>query len=544
VRARSVASESGFASSSDRESSPDRRSKMALKNGKDYRTERYVQHYTLRIIYLMLSVICTEPWDTKGFDYPTSTSTISSHLSHPHQRTPNIFPLSRQRNVGILVAIPVILIIAVITFMPRSTDITDDFNRAQPFSRKHYENGSTSSTGEARYGIVIDAGSTGSRVHIFKFLTNSQDLLELQFDKFDQLKPGLSAYAQDPRKAAESLQPLLDLAIKTVPASQHSKTPIMVGATAGLRLLPDGKADSILAEVRTWLSQFQFKFTDADIKILSGVDEGAFAWLTLNYLLGHLGQKESNTVAAIDLGGGSVQEAYAMAADEVTTAPDAQYLTQLRGGGRQYHVYVYSYLGYGLMAARAGVLDEQIPEGGHPCVPAGYEGSYTYGDKTYDMVGGNTPASADSCGDVVLASLKHQLECGAPQLQCTFNGAWGGSKVPQVFYISSYFWDRASDAGLVEEDAIQAHIKPADFTALADRICSAPSIEAMGSLFPRVHQDLRPYFCLDISYIHTLLIKGFKIPEEATVTLVKRVEYNGEHIEAAWPLGAAINMLN
>ena len=33
------------------------------------------------------------------------------------------------------------------------------------------------------------------------------------------------------------------------------------------------------------------------MKILSGVDEGAFAWLTLNYLLGRLGGSEQDTGA-------------------------------------------------------------------------------------------------------------------------------------------------------------------------------------------------------------------------------------------------------
>ncbi len=49
----------------------------------------------------------------------------------------------------------------------------------------------------------------------------------------------------------------------------------------------------------------------------AGAHEGAFAWLTLNYLLGKLGRDAAATVAAIDLGGGSVQEAFALTDEQV-----------------------------------------------------------------------------------------------------------------------------------------------------------------------------------------------------------------------------------
>jgi hypothetical protein len=67
-----------------------------------------------------------------------------------------------------------------------------------------------------RYAIVFDAGSTGSRVHVFKFnLVNGA--LHLESDTFEQLKPGLSSFADEPDKAAASLLPLLEIATNTVP---------------------------------------------------------------------------------------------------------------------------------------------------------------------------------------------------------------------------------------------------------------------------------------------------------------------------------------
>ena len=104
-----------------------------------------------------------------------------------------------------------------------------------------------------------------------------------------QLKPGLSSYANAPKDAAKSLRPLMDRALKTVPKAMQSTTPIMIGATAGLRLLPDGKADIILDEVRKFLRNYPFVVDGDAVSILSGQSEGAFAWLTLNYLLGNLG---------------------------------------------------------------------------------------------------------------------------------------------------------------------------------------------------------------------------------------------------------------
>ena len=72
------------------------------------------------------------------------------------------------------------------------------------------------------------------------------------------------------------------------------------------------------------------------------------------------------------------------------------------------------------------------------------------------------------------------------QEQCAFNGAWGGSVKPTAFYVSSYFWDRATDAGIIgDKAAITWTLKPNDFSAAAKTAC-ASSVVGLASSFPDV----------------------------------------------------------
>eukprot|EP00158_Paraphelidium_tribonemae_P002850 Partr_v1_DN25725_c0_g1_i1_m74895 putative Ectonucleoside triphosphate diphosphohydrolase len=174
------------------------------------------------------------------------------------------------------------------------------------------------STSSFSYAIILDAGSTGSRIHIYKFSrptapsndTSNGGGLFLESDLFDYIKPGLSHYAQQNAEdsddytsaAAHSLDKLMDLALEAVPRHLHSSTPIMLAATAGLRLLPGHQAEDIMRAVYEHLSRaYPFKLLDGQnsVYIMDGTDEAIYAWMTVNYLLSRFGQSHKNITAGV-----------------------------------------------------------------------------------------------------------------------------------------------------------------------------------------------------------------------------------------------------
>jgi guanosine-diphosphatase len=212
---------------------------------------------------------------------------------------------------------------------------------------------------------MIDAGSTGSRIHIYKF-NHCGAIPAYEYEVFKMTQPGLSAYTGRPQEAAESLDVLLEEAVSVVPPSLWACTPIAVKATAGLRLLGPEKSGEILDAIRLRLhAKYPFSLGDSDgerVTIMDGKDEGVYAWMTANYLLGTIpgDARESDSplssYAVLDLGGASTQIVF----EPAFSKPDSSLLEgehkyDLRFGGNKHVLYQHSYLGYGLMHARLSV---------------------------------------------------------------------------------------------------------------------------------------------------------------------------------------------
>ncbi|CAN6811614.1 unnamed protein product [Brassica oleracea] len=455
--------------------------------------------------------------------------------------------IQRHRGILLLISVAILLIGLVLLLMPgRSTSdaVVEEYT---VLNRK----GGPNSRLPKNYAVIFDAGSSGSRVHVYCFDRNL-DLLPLgnELELFVQLKPGLSAYPTDPRQAANSLVSLLDKAEASVPRELRPKTPVRVGATAGLRTLGHEASENILqAVVKELLRDRSMLKTEANaVTVLDGTQEGAYQWVTINYLLRNLGKPYSDTVGVVDLGGGSVQMAYAISEEDAATAPkplegEDSYVREMYLKGRKYFLYVHSYLHYGLLAARAEIL-KVSEDSNNPCIVAGYDGTYKYGGDGFKAAAVQSGASLNECRRLTVNALKvNDTLC--THMKCTFGGVWNGGRGggQKNMFVASFFFDRATEAGFVDPKQPVATVRPIDFEKAAKKACSMKMDEGK-SKFPRVEEDNFPYLCMDLVYQYTLLVDGFGLEPSQTITLVKKVKYGEHAVEAAWPLGSAIEAVS
>ena len=100
-----------------------------------------------------------------------------------------------------------------------------------------------------------------------------------------------------------------------------------------------------------------FKLLEKDgVTIMDGKDEGVYAWITANYLLGTIKAdtpKDTPTYAVLGLGGASTQIVFEPMFSSLDTALEpGENKCDLKFGGRAQVLYQHLYFGYGLMRAR------------------------------------------------------------------------------------------------------------------------------------------------------------------------------------------------
>lgn len=196
-----------------------------------------------------------------------------------------------------------------------------------------------------QYAVVIDAGSSGSRVYVYSF-EPSDSLEKTAIKQVASLKvePGISAYAgvKKMKPVKQYLQPLISFAKEKIPADAHKKTPLFWYSTAGMRLLSPVKQRRTYKRIEKIIKQ-QSDFKIAAIQTISGSMEGVLMWLSANYQNQSLSSKQP--VGIIDMGGGSTQIVFA------TKSP--QHTVKVHFPAKTFELFSHSFLGMGRNALRS-----------------------------------------------------------------------------------------------------------------------------------------------------------------------------------------------
>ncbi|NXD57672.1 ENTP4 diphosphohydrolase, partial [Corvus moneduloides] len=246
------------------------------------------------------------------------------------------------------------------------------------------------------YGIVVDCGSSGSRIFVYcwpRHNGNPHELLDIQQMRDSnrrpvvmKIKPGISEFAGSPDKVSDYISPLLSFAAEHVPRSKHKETPLYILCTAGMRILPESQQKAILEDLLTDIPvHFDFLFSDSHAEVISGKQEGVYAWIGINFVLGRFEHTDDEdeamvevqipgserrdpifrkrTVGILDMGGVSTQIAYEVPQSVSVASPQQEEVAKnllaefnLGCDAHQtehvYRVYVATFLGFGGNAAR------------------------------------------------------------------------------------------------------------------------------------------------------------------------------------------------
>ena len=401
------------------------------------------------------------------------------------------------------------------------------------------------------FAVMLDAGSSGTRCHVYRWPAAADcpsrlaDQLVAELGEGEQITPGLSAFAGNASGVADYLRPLVDFAAATVPEAELGRTPLYLQATAGLRLLPEQQQQELLEAVREAFAASPFLSRADYAEVVSGAEEGANEWTTVNYLRGALGSPPHAAGAApsgvLGMGGASTQIAFvpyegtelkagAFAVDFVGLPPIV--------------LYVHSFLGLGLTEAQLGqqryLATQPDPPAEEqrrvtdPCLLRGYSVARPVGPEGEEV-------QLDGGGDwrSCKASLRRSIvntEAPCPLTPCSFDGVYqpdlqeGQLVFKKSFYEITGFFFTAEFFELPETATL------AEMEAAGQAFCALGWEEAR-SQHPETPEQFLASYCFSSMYFTVLMHHGYGVDKTRT-PLHWAEEIDGVGLD--WPLGATL----
>lgn len=412
------------------------------------------------------------------------------------------------------------------------------------------------------YGIVLDAGSSHTALYIYKWPADKQNGTGVvtQHSECHVEGGGISSYAGQQGAAGQSLEACLEQAVKDIPKDRHQLTPVYLGATAGMRLLNISNPEQsvqILQEVGHKIQSYPFSYQGA--AILSGQEEGAYGWVTVNYLLenfikyGFVGRWFSpgrSTVGALDFGGASTQITFATQ-EEIEDEHD---MMKLRLYGHEYSLYTHSFLCYGQDQFLKRLLAHIVKSQGysasvaHPCYPAGHIREFKLDDifnspctKKYK------PSSYDPQASLTVKGTGHYEHCqgnvsemfsfeSCPFSQCSFDKVFQPNVTGSFMAFSAYFYIHS----FLQRITGITVSTPSQLEEAAKTVCNM-SFNQMLLLAPKLKSRLQDY-CASSVFIKILTLTGYGFDD----TSFPRISFQKKagDTSVGWALGYMLSLSN
>lgn len=413
-----------------------------------------------------------------------------------------------------------------------------------------------------KFGIVLDAGSSHTSLYIYKWPAEKENDTGVvhQIEECKVKGPGISQYAQKLNDIGTYLTECMERARQVIPESKHKETPVYLGATAGMRLLSienEQLADKVLTMVTESLSRYHFDFQGA--RIISGQEEGAYGWITINYLLGKFTQKLTwlylkpnggdvqETYGALDLGGASTQITFVPQDKNIESPNNALHF---RLYGKDYSVYTHSFLCYGKDQALRQKLAKDI-QGTNgtlsdPCFHPGYTTVMNVSDlyegpctKRFEMI---LPfqqfqiqgtGNFQRCQESIL-QLFNTSYC--PYSHCSFNGIFLPPLQGDFGAFSAYYYVMNFLNFTSEEPPSQEKMRNT-----MENFCSRPW-EQMKIYFGDVKEKYLREYCFSGAYILSLLLSGYHFTADSWKNIHFMGKIQGSNV--GWTLGYMLNLTN
>jgi Golgi nucleoside diphosphatase len=345
--------------------------------------------------------------------------------------------------------------------------------------------------------IVIDAGSSGSRLHVYSFLRDMtlspEHIKELVVNK---VKPGISTV----RGSQEEMDDYLTKLFKDV--ELYKDIPLYFNATAGMRLLPPKKQEKIYAKINFWLVANHYNIRQ--LKTITGTQEGLYGWLAVNYRMNRLKDTTKPTVGVMDMGGASVQLTFQALNKQQLSYDDVTTVTIY---GNSYTLYDYSFLGLGEDEVTHQLVNNQF------CFPQSY-------DLPSGQMGSGSISKCNRTAALLMNKIHHVNKKVAHVIKDNLVTTWvamGGISYlleKKPFHFSSHQFNPLEMINQANEE-----------------VCK----KQWGELAQKYPDNDYLYgYCLFAAYYHALIVNGYGIGENQIIDYVDSSDDND------WTIGVVL----